>query len=330
MVDIPCSRVGEHSYSGCPDSILPSVGIGRKEYEYIVKRSLELLSALVALVALAIVVARLLFPLPDVSDRITSRARASDPSTSLGQRMDEAMQAHPGKGGVAALKGGRNIGNEYFEVGEDTYFVDLDVLATGAVVPETAAMFDDYWNSASTFEVERVIEGVGDLAAFEARVADVKASAEAAKLKVDLHSSADRHRQGDGALEWTDVQSVADDPIKGPGISTPDELMITRLAEILDGVEKRLDLVSAYFIPGQRGTAFFADLARSGNEVRIQTNAANTTDVLMVHAGYSKYRRELLEAGVELYELKLGAEQSPGCSSGRSACRAPACTQKPS
>lgn len=31
----------------------------------------------------------------------------------------------------------------------------------------------------------------------------------------------------------------------------------------------------------------------------------NTTDVLMVHAGYTKYRRELLEAGISLYELRL-------------------------
>lgn len=38
----------------------------------------------------------------------------------------------------------------------------------------------------------------------------------------------------------------------------------------------------------------------------------NTTDVLVVHAGYAKYRRELLQAGVELFELKLRAGQPSG------------------
>ena len=42
------------------------------------------------------------------------------------------------------------------------------------------------------------------------------------------------------------------------------------------------------------------------------TNAMNTTDVLVVHAGYAKYRRELLQAGVELFELKLRAGQPTG------------------
>jgi len=86
--------------------------------------------------------------------------------------------------------------------------------------------------------------------------------------------------------------------------------MITRLAEILGGIESRLDLVSAYFVPGRQGTKVFGDLARSGVKVSILTNALNTTDVLMVHAGYSRYRRALLEAGVQLYELKLRGEMT--------------------
>jgi putative cardiolipin synthase len=37
--------------------------------------------------------------------------------------------------------------------------------------------------------------------------------------------------------------------------------------------------------------------------VRILTNSLGSTDVSAVHAGYSKYRRDLLRAGVELYEI---------------------------
>lgn len=214
--------------------------------------------------------------------------------------------------GAVAIVGGRNIGNEYFAVGDDVSYIDLDVLAAGAVVPETADMFDAYWNSASVFDVDTIISDEGDLAAFEARVAQVLATAEADTLVGDLESSVERHADGEMSLEWTTVRLIADDPVKGQGTATVDQLMITQLGEILGTVENRLDLVSAYFVPGVQGTTYLTGLSEKGFDVRILTNALNTTDVLMVHAGYTKYRRELLEAGISLYELKLRGEMSSG------------------
>ena len=55
----------------------------------------------------------------------------------------------------------------------------------------------------------------------------------------------------------------------------------------------------------------------------------NTTDVLVVHAGYAKYRRELLQAGVELFELKLRAGQPTGRQELKPlGCPARRCTRK--
>ena len=212
--------------------------------------------------------------------------------------------------GAVAIIGGRNIGDEYFAIG-DAFYVDMDALAVGQIVPQTAATFDAYWNSASVYEVENIIPGTGDRAGFDRRVAEIQASPEAQELMAGLENGLARYASGQVPLEWTRVQLVADDPVKGLGIARRDQLMITRLAEILGQVEKRLDLVSAYFIPGKQGTAFFDGLARSGKQVNILTNALNTTDVLLVHAGYTKYRRKLLEAGVKLYELRLRGGVNP-------------------
>ncbi len=207
--------------------------------------------------------------------------------------------------GAVAIIGGRNIGDEYFEVGDDNFYVDMDVLVAGTVVGDTAAVFDDYWNSQSVFGVETVIDGVGDIGAFQSRVSQVHNDDHATPFLTQSDVSATEYADGSKALEWTDVQLVADDPVKGLGIATRDQLMITRLGNILGEVEQRLDLVSAYFVPGRNGTRWFTDLAEDGKDVRILTNALNTTDVLMVHAGYTKYRTDLLRAGVRLYELKL-------------------------
>jgi putative cardiolipin synthase len=50
-------------------------------------------------------------------------------------------------------------------------------------------------------------------------------------------------------------------------------------------------------------------LRQRGVKVRIITNSLASTDVVSVHSGYQRYRKALLEAGVELYELKPSAAQ---------------------
>lgn len=211
--------------------------------------------------------------------------------------------------GSAAIIGGRNIGDEYFQIGEQ-FYVDLDALAIGDIVPKTETIFDQYWNSASTFAFERIVDLPADMPAFESRLTEVTTGNQAVAELADTRVSTDRFLSGEIQPEWTTIQVVADDPIKGTGQAREDQLMIARLAEILGKVENRLDLVSAYFVPGEKGTEYFSGLAESGKQVNILTNALDTTDVLMVHAGYTKYRRELLEAGANLFELKLRGEEA--------------------
>lgn len=214
--------------------------------------------------------------------------------------------------GAYAIIGGRNIGDEYFQVGDADFYLDLDVVATGPIVAETAAAFDLYWNADSVFAVEQIMRRVHDLNALEETLRTRDTSPEALKLVGDVTTSVGRMDHHAITLDWTEIHLVVDDPVKGKGRARRNQLMITRLDEILGGVEHELDLVSAYFVPGKHGLDVFRDLTTSGRRVRILTNALNTTDVLMVHAGYTKYRRRLLKAGVELFELKLRAGKTSG------------------
>ena len=207
--------------------------------------------------------------------------------------------------GAVAIVGGRNIGDEYFALGDGAFYIDLDVLAAGAIVPETAKVFDQYWNSQSVFSIETIVEGVGDMAAYTARVDEVRTNEDMLSFMDEARNIAAEYARDETHLEWTNVQLVADDPIKGLGEATQDQLLITRLIEMIGTIESQLDLVSAYFIPGEDGTDWFTGMADSGIQVRVLTNAINTTDVLIVHSGYAKYRRALLRAGVQLFELKL-------------------------
>ncbi len=212
--------------------------------------------------------------------------------------------------GSAAIVGGRNIGDEYFQVRQNLFYLDLDVLAVGAILPKTIEIFDAYWNSGSVHAVETIIDGEGDAAALAGRMGQAIKHPGAKRFLAESERISSAFFSNEDAFEWTEVDVVADDPIKGEGKATRDDLMITRLGTVLGPIENRLDLVSAYFVPGQRGTDFFGLQASVGKTVNILTNALDTTDVLVVHAGYTKYRRELLEQGVNLYELKLRGTKS--------------------
>jgi putative cardiolipin synthase len=71
--------------------------------------------------------------------------------------------------------------------------------------------------------------------------------------------------------------------------------------------ESELLIESAYVIPGPENI----ERARINNErgirQRLLTNSLATNDVAAAHAGYAKYRRDLIKNGVEVYELRPDA-----------------------
>jgi len=75
-------------------------------------------------------------------------------------------------------------------------------------------------------------------------------------------------------------------------------------------------MVSPYLIPGDTGMQLFRGLQERNVRVRVLTNSLESNDVLPAHAAYTNYRSGLLDAGVELYEVRpvLG---KPGGSGGR-------------
>ena len=70
--------------------------------------------------------------------------------------------------------------------------------------------------------------------------------------------------------------------------------------------------MSPYFVPGKKGVALLAGVRQRGARVVVITNSLASTDAVPVHSGYQRYRRALLEAGVELYEIKPTAGAATG------------------
>ena len=210
------------------------------------------------------------------------------------------------------IVGGRNIGDEYFGTHEDVNFGDIDVLAVGPVAAKVGAQFDLYWNSELAYPIQSLTDSQGNLD----------------KLRRDLQELYEAHRDSPYAqsarnsdlvrkfvagtlpFHWGHALVFYDLPEK---LITDPEDRSTHLSPkvrpyTLGAVERDLLIVSPYFVPGEDGVMVLTDLEERGVQVRLLTNSLASTDVGAVHAGYAKYRRPLLQGGVEIYEFKPDAD----------------------
>ena len=207
------------------------------------------------------------------------------------------------------ILGGRNMGDEYFDADPELAFSDLDVMAVGPVAGEVSTAFDLYWNSElaypasvligkppTTEEIKEVRQKLNEF---------VESQSDSAYLQALRNSNlANAIRQNNVRFIWGDAAVLYDQPDKILHDFRKTEYHLTpKLVPYFEDAREELIIFSPYFVPGKPGTAFLANLAQRGVRVRILTNSLASNDVGVVHAGYSKYRKNLLRAGVELYEL---------------------------
>ena len=211
----------------------------------------------------------------------------------------------------ATILGGRNIGDEYFEATEGVAFGDLDIIGVGPVVNEVSAQFDLYWNSQWAYPLSAFREGEAvtkaELDDFrqesDAHLETTKGSPYSAALKKT--SLAKLRHIGEMEYSWGKWILVYDDPSKVVAEEIKEETHLApSLLKAFDRTQKDLIVISPYFVPGDKLTAYFSEMVARGVRVRILTNSLSANDVKIVHAGYMRYREDLISSGVELYEFK--------------------------
>jgi len=222
------------------------------------------------------------------------------------------------------ITGGRNIGDAYFGDDDKSNFVDLDVLATGRIVRNMSASFDRYWNDELAYPVQALLkpedlERLRKDAPKSADPARAPASAQSASFSpastvlpnvtATAVVSAERPPMDlqRVPLTWAPSLLMADKPGKiGPGDEEANagETVVDGLLQLMRQAQRELLIVSPYFVPGEAMMKEFAELRRRGIAVRVLTNSLASNDAPAAHAGYRRYRRELLAMGVELYEMR--------------------------
>ncbi|NNU42027.1 phospholipase D-like domain-containing protein [Ramlibacter montanisoli] len=211
---------------------------------------------------------------------------------------------------IAAITGGRNIGDRYLAAGQSSFF-DTDILAIGPVVRDMSGSFDHYWNSEHAFP-GALFWGDSPAAARRARFADAIGPMPPVSRHPDMggasamDSSAARQIAGGSvSLQVCKARLFFDttDKVLGANLADSTGTVHHRVVDVLAMAQHDLYVASPYFVRGRVGLARIEGLRNRGVRLRLLTNSASSTDEPLAHAVYLRYRRRLIEAGVDLREF---------------------------
>ncbi len=213
--------------------------------------------------------------------------------------------------GVAAVIGGRNIADRYFDGSGHYNFQDLDAVLIGTPVAEAGEIFETFWKS-------RVVQGVQAFLRHRRRRLrrrigpfrrdlDASCAGEETRPYLEaLHASyaVPERIAEDLPFDAVDDAGVVSDGPEKANDRTADNVVAECLRAAMTRAKHEVLIVSPYFVPGRDGTDLIETLVSRGVSVRIVTNSLAANDVTAVHSGYARYRKRLLCAGAEIHELR--------------------------
>ena len=228
---------------------------------------------------------------------------------------------------AVALVGGRNIGNQYFQMDPESQFADDDVFAAGPIAAQLSATFDEYWNSQFAIPAEALGRKKRTAAALAVHREQAR-ERPGQKLQPLKGSGVDYVKRiatgepyagmisGQLPLVWAHAQVVCDSPDKKhvENGSLAGRLMTRPVGDAASAVQSELLMVTPFYIPADEEVQLLKDLRQRKVRVRILTNSLESAPELVAESGYLHYRVPLLEDGVELYEIRslLGNARGSG------------------
>ncbi len=208
-----------------------------------------------------------------------------------------------------AIVGGRNIGDEYFDLSPELNFRDRDLLAVGPIVAPVSESFDAFWNSDWAYPITAVAKDVPSPARLAAKqqllllkTAEIPAYLEGSDGPVGFPESLDR-------AIWAPALLIFDPPYRPNQMTDTNQRkrVAETLNEFVQAAREEIIIESAYLVLGDAQQSSLNAVRARGVEVKALTNSLASNDVVPNHAAYARTRRAMLEQGMEIYELRPDA-----------------------
>lgn len=219
---------------------------------------------------------------------------------------------------AVSVFGGRNIADEYFQLATNAEFADFDMLAIGPTVQQIAAEFDLFWNDEAAVPIKAIYGEIEEEDLQEVKKQTIrtaqKALAKTYDKAVDSTYLKDIWNGKTPSLPATS-QLVTDHPEKirvrvKNGLDL--RVLSNNMNDRISSAKSEVMIITPYFVPRPNDIDMYIRASKSGVRVRIITNSLASTNHAYVQGGYAPSRKELLKAGVELYEVRADAPQVLG------------------
>jgi putative cardiolipin synthase len=195
--------------------------------------------------------------------------------------------------GARYITGGRNLADAYFGLAKKNY-VDRDVYVDGPSAADAEQHFESLWSSP-------------DVRALKVRVSHEEMLSAARNLADALHELECGELVAlDTGRDWSDGQQQVGAVrfLSDPVVPKSAPRVADRLAEVLDGAKTSIVIESPYFVPSKAMRRLLRKKLSEGVTVLFLTNSLHSSDGVLPYAGYLKYRRRLVRAGVDVREYK--------------------------
>lgn len=207
----------------------------------------------------------------------------------------------------AVIIGGRNIASNYFDDSSRLNFSDTDVLFIGKLAQDALGSFDEYWNYHKSIPVD-VFPNLNNPEELEILDREITAKSAYYQQEKEIFDAAikfflESFNEKKFPVYWGNSKLIADSPEKAEGGN-----FISPIMGALDGLwleaKKSVYISAAYFVPGKNGTQNLINSAKNGININILTNSLASTDAKVVYSGWDRYRDDLVQNGINVYEFR--------------------------
>ena len=228
--------------------------------------------------------------------------------------------------GIESIVGGRNIGDEYFDLSETYNFVDRDVFVKGPIVKHITYSFNSIWKSKESVKVLRSKKPKKNSFAYRRG----NTSRSRVKFKRDLKSW---NENVQNAKEFTDITSVdkgvaeqiinlsklhapmqshgtcsnvtfvSDRPISNSSGKTG-RVLKKEIDKRLLNVKEKVLIESPYFILNQNTKNILDEITNKKVDITLLTNYLYSTDAVYVSAAFNNIIKYWLNNGMEIFLYK--------------------------
>ncbi|MES2526409.1 MAG: phospholipase D family protein [Bdellovibrionota bacterium] len=213
-----------------------------------------------------------------------------------------------------AITGGRNIGDDYFDISHEFNFYDRDIYAAGPIVKVMRESFDQFFDHKISVKLKRPERSQNNedrASRWDAKVAKAKSFLEESPEETLIRS-----RLADVGVKTLETYKMHDCPTATYSTDAPganfrqrlkekylDKFRFLRqtLAEKTLEVNKAFTLSSPYMIHNGRTRKVMKHLLENKVDINVYTNSLASTDAVYVAANLYLYIKAWARAGIKIF-----------------------------